>query len=515
MSIDKVQQEQAILLLTVFFNKTEVKLEKPLSPTEYSRFASWLYEQKKSPADLLSDADTILSAWDDPKQKITIDRLKRLLARGGSMAFALESWQKHGVWIISRANSEYPLSIRKHLGDLRPPILFGIGNKDLLSLSGIGFVGSRNNLEAADVAYTQRLVYQAVDQGFAVISGAAKGVDQAAMEAALQHGGMSIGVVSDSLLKASTSRAYREAIQEGRLVLISPYYPEAGFSPGNAMGRNKYIYTLSQAVVVVKSDYDTGGTWTGAVENLKKKWVPLLVRQSAHRGNQELIKEGATPINDTVTDFSSMLRKQSTAPRFAPDQQTLSVPSNGDLFADSSELSTSDAHIQAAQPQLTLLNTSRAFEAAAALDQDEVQQTPLFVDAELSFYPVANAVEEAALPESSESVAIHVPAVAEPVEPPAQHTVDQPETTSIQRSDHGLHGTPLEQYGAVFGAFFGVLVDLLQATGSVTPTDLQSKLPELPASVIKKWLAELEQHQLIVRQGRKLSYTLLNMESSK
>jgi predicted Rossmann fold nucleotide-binding protein DprA/Smf involved in DNA uptake len=511
MSIDKVQQEQAILLLTVFFNKTEVKLEKPLSPTEYSRFASWLYEQKKKPADLLSDADTILSAWHDPKQKITIDRLKRLLARGGSMAFAIESWQKHGVWIISRASSEYPPSIRKHLGDLRPPILFGIGNKDLLNRSGIGFVGSRN-VEDTDVAYTQRLACQAVDQGFAVISGAAKGVDQAAMEAALQHGGISVGVVSDSLLKASTSRAYREAIQEGRLVLISPYYPEAGFSTGNAMGRNKYIYTLSQTVVVVKSDHDEGGTWAGAIENLKKNWVPLLVRQSVHRGNQELIKKGATPINDSVSDFSSVSVMQSTAPRFASDQQTLSIPSNRDLFADSSELSTSDAHIQAAQPQLTLLNTSRAFEAAAALDQDEVQQAPLFIDGELSFEPVANSVAEAAFPDSSEPVVTHVSAVAGSVEPPAQHAVEQPETTSTQRSDHGLQGTPLEQYGAVFGAFFGVLVDTVQAAGCATPTDLQNKLPELPASVIKKWLTELEQYQLIERKSRKLSYRLLNID---
>ena len=332
MSIDKVQQEQAILLLTVFFNKTEVKLEKPLSPLEYSRFASWLYEQKKSPADLLSDADTILSTWHDPKQKITIDRLKRLLARGGSMAFALESWQKHGVWIISRASSEYPLSIRRHLGDSRPPILFGIGNKDLLSRSGVGFVGSRS-VEDADVAYTQRLACQAVDQGFAVISGAAKGVDQAAMEAALQHGGISVGVVSDSLLKTSTSRAYREAIQEGRLVQISPYYPEAGFSTGNAMGRNKYIYTLSQAVVVVKSDYEEGGTWAGAIENLKKHWVPLLVRQCAHRGNQELIQRGSIPIGDMVTDFLSVTAIQSIEPIPPSDRQSPPKAATLDLFS--------------------------------------------------------------------------------------------------------------------------------------------------------------------------------------
>lgn len=468
MSVDKVQQ--AILLLTVFFNKTEVKSAKPLSPLEYSRFASWLHQQGRSPADLLSDADNILANWHDPKQKITTERLQELLARGVSMGFALEQWYKHGVWIISRASPDYPPAIRRHLGESRPPILFGIGSKELLNLSAIGFVGSRS-VGDTDIVYTQQLARQAIDQGFMVVSGAAKGVDQTAMDAALQHGGKSVGVVSDSLIKTSTSRIYREAIQEGRLVLLSPYYPEAGFSTGNAMGRNKYIYTLSQAVVVVKSDYDEGGTWAGAIENLKKHWVPLLVRQCAHRGNQALIQKGAIPIGDVVTDFLSVTATPSIEPIPSPDRPSPRESVTLDLFADCGELPTTDEPVQV-QPESPALETVTSLEVVPVFDQTE----------EL---------------------------------PPTLPTVDQPETASLQQSDRVLRGTPLEHYGAVFGAFLSVMMDTVQATGSVTPTDLQHKLPELPASVIKKWLTELEQYQLIARQGRKLSYTLLNMESSK
>src|SRR5690606_23123712 len=197
----------------------------------------------------------ILSTWVDPKKKITTERILQLLARGASMGFALEQWTKQGVWILSRGSANYPASLRKHLGDARPPILFGVGNQSLLNKPGIGFVGSRS-IDNSDAEFTQQLARHAVDQGYTVVSGGAKGIDETAVQAAIDHGGMAVAVMADSLLKASTTRAYREAIQNDQLVLISPFYPEAGFSTGNAMGRNKYIYTLSQVVVAVKSDLE-------------------------------------------------------------------------------------------------------------------------------------------------------------------------------------------------------------------------------------------------------------------
>ncbi len=44
------------------------------------------------------------------------------------------------------------------------------------------------------------------------------------------------------------------------------------------MGRNKLIYCLSDAVVVVAATEASGGTWAGAEEALKARWVPVLVR---------------------------------------------------------------------------------------------------------------------------------------------------------------------------------------------------------------------------------------------
>ncbi len=56
------------------------------------------------------------------------------------------------------------------------------------------------------------------------------------------------------------------------------------------MQRNKYIYSLADAAMVVHSG-DSGGTWTGAKENLKKQWVPLWVKQAMADGKiQKLSK---------------------------------------------------------------------------------------------------------------------------------------------------------------------------------------------------------------------------------
>ena len=350
---------QAILLLTCYFNKSEVKSVRPLTPLQYARLAAWLHHNKYSPASLLSDADSVLAQWQDPKpggkrNEITIERLQQLLARGGSMAFALEHWAKQGVHAVTRACANYPQKIPEKLGETRPPVFFTVGNLELLNKPGIGFVGSRE-IDADDDSVTQNKAQLAVAQDFVVVSGGAKGVDQTSMLSALEQGGASIGVLADSLLRASASKAYRDGLRDNRLLLLSPFYPEAGFTPANAMARNKYIYALSEAVVVVKSAL-TGGTWTGANENLKHQWCPLWVRNNDHPGNQELIKLGALPMAEDFTCFNSA---QPVA--IQPD------PVINDLFATPDTLETpAEAPSTAIKSTAETLDTTAPVTAATA-----------------------------------------------------------------------------------------------------------------------------------------------------
>jgi predicted Rossmann fold nucleotide-binding protein DprA/Smf involved in DNA uptake len=118
------------------------------------------------------------------------------------------------------------------------------------------------------------------------------------MLAALEAGGTVVGVLADSLLRSATSGKARESIQDGRLTLISPFDPEAGFNVGNAMQRNKHIYALADFGLVVSSGYNEGGTWSGAIEQLEKlRLTPIFVRtgDDVPEGNRQLLRRGALP----------------------------------------------------------------------------------------------------------------------------------------------------------------------------------------------------------------------------
>jgi predicted Rossmann fold nucleotide-binding protein DprA/Smf involved in DNA uptake len=285
-------QTQAVLLLTSHFSKPRSGDVKPLTPSEWGKFALWLMNEKRDPEALLSgNLRETLSGWSD--RSVTVDRVAKLLDRGSALAIATEKWLRSGLWVLARSDPEYPRLLKKRLQTSSPPVLFGCGNIKLLNRNGIAVVGSRNASEE-DLAYAAQVGVSATEAALSVVSGGARGIDEAAMLGALRVDGTAVGVLADSLLRASSSQKYRRYLSQNNLALVSPYYPEAGFNAGNAMGRNKYIYCLADAAVVVHSGQQ-GGTWSGALENLSKAWVPLWVKptEDSFAGNAELVERGA------------------------------------------------------------------------------------------------------------------------------------------------------------------------------------------------------------------------------
>ena len=71
--------------------------------------------------------------------------------------------------------------------------------------------------------------------------------------------------------------------------------PDAGFSAARAMNRNKYIYASAMGTFVIESDFNKGGTWSGATEAIKKGWGKVFVWDVDILGNKKLIEAGAFP----------------------------------------------------------------------------------------------------------------------------------------------------------------------------------------------------------------------------
>src|SRR5690606_31783033 len=157
--------------------------------------------------------------------------------------------------------SDYPARFRSLLKGGGAPILFYAGDLRLLDAPTLGVVGSRD-ATAAGTHFAAQVGERAAAENVVIASGDARGIDRAAMDAALDTGGRVIGILADSLAKSVLSRRYRQAIGDHRLLLISHVEPEARFRAYQAMERNRYIYTASDAVIIADSDVK-GGTWSG------------------------------------------------------------------------------------------------------------------------------------------------------------------------------------------------------------------------------------------------------------
>ena len=336
MNTEISQNTQAILLLMApliagRFNSSPDLL----TPSEYKWLARHLREIKRQPADLLlPDSDELLR---NCQPVIDGGRLQRLLGRGFLLSQVIESWKTRAIWVVSRADTNYPRSLKTRLREDAPAVLYGCGDISLLENGGLAVVGSRH-VDDELIEYTMKIGQLTARAGRTLVSGGARGIDQAAMRGALEFGGRVAGVLSDSLEKTAMNREHRNLLMDGQLVLASPYDPKAGFNVGNAMQRNKLIYGLADAALVVNTDLNKGGTWAGAKEQLDKfKFVPVYVRSTGIpcKGLDALRQKGALPwpnpqdsdafvaVFDVPKKCASDTSLKTTLPLFIPETSSM------------------------------------------------------------------------------------------------------------------------------------------------------------------------------------------------
>jgi len=279
---------------------TQRLVETPAAPLKASEYWA-LLDAVGDPAALLGlDAAAIAAAIGGAGVDAGMpERLAQLLDAATAVAFQLDEAEQAGLRVLTSVDDDYPPALTGRLGRGAPPLLYLVGDAALLRGDLLGVVGSRD-VDAAGVQVARDAAAQAVDHDHGVVSGAAKGVDRLAMTAALDAGGLAVGVLAESLQRMTRDPEVRRAVGDGRLCLCTPYKPTAGFSVPNAMGRNKLIYALSAATLVVAADHDRGGTWAGAVEALRNGIAPVVAwtGDGGGPGNPALVDRGAHSLDD-------------------------------------------------------------------------------------------------------------------------------------------------------------------------------------------------------------------------
>ncbi len=250
------------------------------------------------------------------------------------LALALEHWEQRSIQVISRADAGYPRRLKQVLGYRSPSLLYVCGNVDLLQGGGLAVVGSRK-AEPDLITYTHKVGALAAAADCTIVSGGAKGIDQASMQGADQAGGKVIGVLSNNLERIVLQRDSRNALLNQTLCLCSPFDPAVGFQAWRAMERNSLIYALADVALVVQSDVGKGGTWRGAREQFQKlHFVPVYTRTlgSRSRGLEALRHLGAHdwPEPENADDFRAVMEAAIRAdkhpaasqdPLFSPEVQ--------------------------------------------------------------------------------------------------------------------------------------------------------------------------------------------------
>jgi predicted Rossmann fold nucleotide-binding protein DprA/Smf involved in DNA uptake len=298
--------------------------ETPAAPLKSSEYWA-LLAAVGDPAALLGlDAAAIAGRFgiDTP----LAERVATLLDAATGFALRLEEAEQQGLRLASSVDDGYPQVLIDRLASRAPPLLYLVGDPTLLRADQLGIVGSRAvGDQTAEVA--RQAATAAVAAGFGVVSGAAKGVDRLAMGAALEAGGTAVGVLADSLVRTTRDPQVRRAVTDGRLCLCTPYKPTAPFSTANAMGRNKLIYALSKATLVVAAAAETGGSWAGAMEAIRRATAPVLVwtGPGAGPGNALLSQRGGIGVGGLAGLFPLPDPAPPRAPGVATDQLALEV----------------------------------------------------------------------------------------------------------------------------------------------------------------------------------------------
>lgn len=330
------------ILLCSYLGISDEESLKPLTMKEWNEFLDNVTQHGEQPS-VVIHSDTNFFKETGYSQEFT-ERMKKLLFRGGAVAFALDELTKKGIDIVTLFDQDYPKLLKRKLKRKSPPVLFYSGDISLAQKIGIGIVGSRN-IDEDGIRFTQKLVEKAASERLIIYSGGAKGIDSTSEKAAVESGSAAVSFIADSLLSKIRKKDILDSIINKKQLLFSDVKPDVGFSAARAMNRNKYIYASSYGTFVVASDYNKGGTWTGATEALKKEWTKVFVwNHKEYNGNQKLIEKGGIPfVLSENSIFERITKKEENFQQmdlfsFASEQENIQKPSIQTLENKNEEL---------------------------------------------------------------------------------------------------------------------------------------------------------------------------------
>lgn len=224
-----------------------------------------------------------------------------------------------GQALVTPAHPLYPERLRQ-MPDA-PLVLYARGALRRLEQEALALVGARN-ATADGLDHAEAFALYLAQQGFAIISGLAHGIDAAAHRGALaagpEHGGTIavLGTGAD-IIYPTSHRALADNILSADGLILSEFELGRPALAAHFPKRNRIVAGLSLGVVVVEAALKSGSLITArlAVDLGREVFaIPGSIHSPLSRGPHALIKQGAKLV-ESGADILSELQPATTLKR--------------------------------------------------------------------------------------------------------------------------------------------------------------------------------------------------------
>jgi DNA processing protein len=230
-------------------------------------------------------------------------------------------WEKRGIGVVTANDAAFPAALRKIFDP--PQVLYYRGRLPQDELL-VGLVGARRATAYGRNA-AKTLAAGLAAAGAGVVSGAARGIDSAAHEGALEAGGYTVAVLGcgvDVVYPPENGRLLAMIAEQG--AIVSEYWPGGVPLPHHFPVRNRIISGLCRGVAVVEAAEKSGSLITAdwALEQGRDVFaVPGSIFSAASAGTNKLLKQGAKPVTaaaDILEEYVAVQAAKARPPRPEP-----------------------------------------------------------------------------------------------------------------------------------------------------------------------------------------------------
>jgi predicted Rossmann fold nucleotide-binding protein DprA/Smf involved in DNA uptake len=197
---------------------------------------------------------------------------------------------------LTPSHPAYPPALRHWLGADAPPTLTARGNLAILQQPALALFSS-SQCPAALILRAHDLADQLRQQGRTVISGFHSPVERECLTTLLRGTQPLILCPARSIEHWRIPLAYRQPLQDGRLLLLSPFSAtQRRMTEETALTRNLVVAALAETVLVVHA---APGSKTEAFCRELVRWgKPVCTFDSLHNAN--LVEMGAGVLRDML-----------------------------------------------------------------------------------------------------------------------------------------------------------------------------------------------------------------------